>query len=181
MLERGTLDSSDDLGPPSTARLAVPLIDLHRFRAVNDAAGHAMGDAILIGAGARLRNLVRETDTVARCGGDEFAVLLHGAGHLARVTAFARRVITSMAKPFTDGNDSERPSAAMSALPDDVAYVLRDSGLESNQLVLELTESVLVEDAPATLEQLGGFKKPGVRLAVDDFGAGYSSLAYRRR
>jgi EAL domain-containing protein (putative c-di-GMP-specific phosphodiesterase class I) len=71
-----------------------------------------------------------------------------------------------------------RRQLEQSALADDV---LRDCGLESNRLVLELTESVLVEDAPATLEQLRRFKKLGVRLAVDDFGTGYSSLAYLRR
>jgi diguanylate cyclase (GGDEF)-like protein/PAS domain S-box-containing protein len=63
----------------------------------------------------------------------------------------------------------------------DVADALDDSGLLPSRLVLEITESVLMNDTAATLNRLFQLKSIGVRLAVDDFGTGYSSFAYLRR
>jgi diguanylate cyclase (GGDEF)-like protein/PAS domain S-box-containing protein len=62
-----------------------------------------------------------------------------------------------------------------------VAGVLRRTELESNALVLEITEGILMEDAPGTLRTLRALKRLGVQLAIDDFGTGYSSLSYLRR
>ncbi|WP_433802749.1 putative bifunctional diguanylate cyclase/phosphodiesterase [Actinomycetospora sp. CA-084318] len=58
---------------------AVLVLDLDGFKAVNDAFGHEVGDALLVAVAERLRGVVRETDTVARLGGDEFAILVHDA------------------------------------------------------------------------------------------------------
>jgi diguanylate cyclase (GGDEF)-like protein/PAS domain S-box-containing protein len=63
----------------------------------------------------------------------------------------------------------------------DVADALDDSGLPPSRLVLEITESVLMNDTTATLNRLFQLKSLGVRLAIDDFGTGYSSFAYLRR
>jgi len=59
---------------------ALVMVDLDHFKAVNDALGHAEGDRVLGELGQYLRNVVREADTVARFGGEEFIVLLRGAG-----------------------------------------------------------------------------------------------------
>jgi diguanylate cyclase (GGDEF)-like protein len=67
------------------------------------------------------------------------------------------------------------------ALPAIVRSALDDSGLPPQALVLELTESLLVDHRPATLHRLAAIKALGVRLAIDDFGTGYSSLAYLRQ
>ncbi|MGX6606684.1 putative bifunctional diguanylate cyclase/phosphodiesterase [Micromonosporaceae bacterium Da 78-11] len=62
-----------------------------------------------------------------------------------------------------------------------VRSALADSGLPAECLVLELTESLLVDHRPATLQRLHDIRALGVRIAIDDFGTGYSSLAYLRR
>ncbi|MBI3978367.1 MAG: EAL domain-containing protein [Chloroflexi bacterium] len=69
-------------------------------------------------------------------------------------------------------------------LPDlvgQVAAILQETGLAPSFLKLEITESVLVEDAESTISRLLALKQLGIRLAIDDFGTGYSSLSYLRR
>ncbi|MGZ4761176.1 MAG: putative bifunctional diguanylate cyclase/phosphodiesterase, partial [Ilumatobacteraceae bacterium] len=66
-------------------------------------------------------------------------------------------------------------------LVDHVAKALEESGLPPSSLVLEMTESVLVQDAAVAAERLGELRGLGVRLAIDDFGTGYSSLSYLRQ
>jgi diguanylate cyclase (GGDEF)-like protein/PAS domain S-box-containing protein len=63
----------------------------------------------------------------------------------------------------------------------DVATALEASGLSPERLVLELTESMLVDDSIVTLDRLRALKKLGVRIAIDDFGIGFSSLSYLER
>ena len=64
---------------------------------------------------------------------------------------------------------------------DDVRTALDANGLVPSSLVIEITETVLMKDAHATVERLKRLKELGVRIAIDDFGTGYSSLAYLRQ
>jgi diguanylate cyclase (GGDEF)-like protein len=64
---------------------------------------------------------------------------------------------------------------------DHVARVLQETKLPPHALVLEITESVLMQDAEANVATLTEFKKMGIRIAMDDFGTGYSSLSYLKR
>ncbi|MDQ4063004.1 MAG: EAL domain-containing protein [Actinomycetota bacterium] len=66
------------------------------------------------------------------------------------------------------------------ALVEEVAEILRKTGLDPASLTLEITESVVMEDTPSTLATLQELKGLGVNLAIDDFGTGYSSLSYLR-
>lgn len=66
-------------------------------------------------------------------------------------------------------------------LLDTVERALRISGLNANALEVEITESLLVQDAPQTIEILNKLRAYGIRLSLDDFGTGYSSLSYLRR
>jgi EAL domain-containing protein (putative c-di-GMP-specific phosphodiesterase class I) len=65
-------------------------------------------------------------------------------------------------------------------LPARLKAILAETGAPADRLVLEMTESALVEDDPRTMAVLHGLKKMGVRLALDDFGTGYASLSYLR-
>jgi diguanylate cyclase (GGDEF)-like protein/PAS domain S-box-containing protein len=66
-------------------------------------------------------------------------------------------------------------------LVDDVARILTTSGVNPTKIVLEITESLLMQDLEATVEMLNQLKSMGLRLAIDDFGTGYSSLSYLKR
>ncbi|MCZ2846898.1 putative bifunctional diguanylate cyclase/phosphodiesterase [Modestobacter sp. VKM Ac-2978] len=81
------------------ARLAVLLMDLDRFKEVNDTLGHSYGDRLLAQVGPRLRPLVRDVDLVARLGGDEFAVLLPGVT-ATEACAAAARLQAALGTPF---------------------------------------------------------------------------------
>ena len=63
----------------------------------------------------------------------------------------------------------------------DVGWALAESGLNPGQLVIELTESTVMQNTEANVERLHGLKQLGVKLAIDDFGTGYSSLWYLHR
>ncbi|MGZ8614364.1 MAG: putative bifunctional diguanylate cyclase/phosphodiesterase [Actinomycetota bacterium] len=66
-------------------------------------------------------------------------------------------------------------------LVDEVREILVDTGLDPHSLILEITESVMMQDMELSIERLGDLTRLGVQLAVDDFGTGYSSLNYIRR
>lgn len=75
-------------------------VDLDGFKEVNDTLGHGAGDELLIKVAARLNECVRATDTVARIGGDEFAILLEQATSLAAVEGVAQRIVEHLGGPF---------------------------------------------------------------------------------
>ena len=80
--------------------LAVLCLDLDHFKAVNDALGHRVGDALLLAVAARLLDCTQEADLVVRLGGDEFALVRRAAGQPCEAKLLAERVIGAMAMPF---------------------------------------------------------------------------------
>ncbi|MFQ5949715.1 MAG: putative bifunctional diguanylate cyclase/phosphodiesterase, partial [Nitrospiria bacterium] len=82
-------------------------IDLDRFKHVNDTLGHPLGDRLLQEAGARLQELARETDTVARSGGDEFMIVLPDITFKEDAEVFAGKIIKDFSEPFRlEGRDA---------------------------------------------------------------------------
>ena len=332
---RRTLLSRIDYALALAQREGVPFallfLNLDRFKHINDTLGHGMGDRVLIEVAERLLLTLRQVDTIARLGADEYVLLIHQAD-AAGAEGSARRVLDAMQRPFTlddlnftvtcsvgislhpgDGGTADEmlqaADAAMnearesgragfrfhqaraegtsklrtrmkldhamrqalasgrfrlhyqpqvdlksgeivgaealirwrdpelgdvppvefipvaersgfivsigswvlrqavqqaaiwrgqgrrllmsinvSALQfqqadfvDNVARALAEVGLEPQWLELELTESILIQDAQEALHRLQALSELGVKLAIDDFGTGYSSLAYLKR
>jgi diguanylate cyclase (GGDEF)-like protein len=79
---------------------AVFMLDLDKFKAINDTLGHAVGDELLIQVGSRLRSLVRARDTVARLGGDEFGIVAYDLETPEDADRTAERIIRDIRRPF---------------------------------------------------------------------------------
>jgi diguanylate cyclase (GGDEF)-like protein len=84
----------------SEGEVALLLIDLDRFKEINDSLGHSYGDKLLVQVGPRLRSVLRDMDTVGRLGGDEFAVLLPSVDGVAEAEAVAERLRQALHQPF---------------------------------------------------------------------------------
>jgi diguanylate cyclase (GGDEF)-like protein len=93
---RARIEAADDLN----LGVGLYLLDLDRFKEINDTLGHQVGDALLQLVGQRLAAVARAGDTVARLGGDEFAILVTDVGHWEGAVEVAERVRAALAEPF---------------------------------------------------------------------------------
>ena len=82
-------------------RVALLLIDLDRFKTINDTHGHHAGDELIIAVAQRLSRIVRASDTVGRIGGDEFIVVMPDVDNIGQVQSLAQRIIDELSEPFT--------------------------------------------------------------------------------
>jgi diguanylate cyclase (GGDEF)-like protein len=89
----------DDADP-----IALILLDLDRFKVINESLGHAVGDSLLVAVGERLQRCLRPADTVARFGGDEFGIILDGISGVDDARRTADRILAELSEPFTLGN-----------------------------------------------------------------------------
>ena len=111
--------------------LAVLLVGLDRFKKVNDTLGHEAGDKLLQVAAQRLYDCLRETDTMARQGGDEFVVLMDELADREPITRVSQRILDAVAQPFVI-DDHELPitaSIGISVFPDDGRTLLRNADI----------------------------------------------------
>jgi diguanylate cyclase (GGDEF)-like protein/PAS domain S-box-containing protein len=102
------LDAASKRLKRSGSTLTVMMLDLDKFKAVNDTLGHPAGDRLLIEVGRRLQATLRETDILARLGGDEFAIIQEGGPdqHEGAI-ALALRIILTISQPFDlDGHEA---------------------------------------------------------------------------
>src|SRR5690606_17441875 len=100
-------------------------LDLDRFKQINDSHGHAAGDDVLRAFAARLRDVVRETDLVARAGGDEVVILIEDAAPGA-AEEVARKVVASTTRPIDAGGTSITVATSIG-----IAHALRPTAAET--------------------------------------------------
>ncbi|TKJ29506.1 MAG: hypothetical protein CEE40_08380 [Chloroflexi bacterium B3_Chlor] len=130
-------------------KLAVMLLDLDHFKDVNDSLGHSVGDQLLQAVGERLVNLLRESDTVCRMGGDEFLLLLPEMAKAEYAGKAAERILEVIREPFSLANHKLRitTSLGIALYPDDggdgdtlvknadvAMYVAKDKGRDRYQV-----------------------------------------------
>jgi len=98
-------------------QFAVHYLDLDHFKDVNDTLGHPSGDALLCAVAERLKSCVRDTDLVARFGGDEFAVLQNDIEDAANVAALAAKIGEILAVPFAVDGNQVHTTASIGIVP----------------------------------------------------------------
>lgn len=124
-------------------RFAIFMVDIDYFKRINDSHGHADGDAVLAAVGERLRAAVREADTVARMGGDEFVVIMPEVESLADVRLCGLKLVRSAAQPVPVASreigitvsvgvcffpDHGRHPEELLRAADEAMYSIKDSG-----------------------------------------------------
>lgn len=103
--------------------MAVVFVDLDNFKGINDTLGHETGDELLKIVAARMRGALREEDTVARFGGDEFVILVRGHLSIQGLDTVVRKIFDSISAPCVVGDQRLYPGASMgvSVFPEDGA------------------------------------------------------------
>jgi diguanylate cyclase (GGDEF)-like protein len=96
--------SAEHVAERNQERLAVLFVDLDGFKPVNDSFGHGAGDVVLKEAARRLNAVARDSDTVARVGGDEFLLLMEDVSNVADCATLARRLVERLRRPFNIGD-----------------------------------------------------------------------------
>ncbi|MHC8418719.1 putative bifunctional diguanylate cyclase/phosphodiesterase [Streptomyces sp. NB004] len=167
LLERtwSALDDAERIG----ARAALMLIDLDRFRSVNDTLGHLAGDRLLLQTADRLRHALPRGAEVARLGGDEFAVLLPVADSTTSATRIARGLVAALSSPMDlDGLTLVlEASAGVAVFPDhalDAEGLLRRADVAMYQAKrdrtgVEVYESKRDSNTPDRLGLLGDLRR----------------------
>ncbi|MGI8607987.1 MAG: putative bifunctional diguanylate cyclase/phosphodiesterase, partial [Candidatus Dormibacteria bacterium] len=105
----GALES----GAARPGHCAVLIADVDNFQAINDAAGHTVGDAILLETAQRIERVLRHEDAAARLGGDEFGVMLGGLEDLDEACTIARRLLMALRQPIEIGTSTWLTSASV--------------------------------------------------------------------
>jgi diguanylate cyclase (GGDEF)-like protein/PAS domain S-box-containing protein len=107
LLFNDRLEQAISLAKRGSRQFTLLYLDLDRFKQVNDTLGHTAGDELLKGVAARIRHQVRESDTVARVGGDEFTVILPDIARREEAETVAKKIIAAVAAPFQLGSQKQ--------------------------------------------------------------------------
>jgi diguanylate cyclase (GGDEF)-like protein/PAS domain S-box-containing protein len=128
-LFRDRLEQEMKMTNRASLSMALMFIDLDRFKEVNDTLGHDAGDALLVEAARRITECVRESDTVARMGGDEFTVILSRITDSDHVEKVAQNIIRKLSEPLFVGGHTINSSASIGIT------IYPSDGVEAAQLI----------------------------------------------
>jgi diguanylate cyclase (GGDEF)-like protein/PAS domain S-box-containing protein len=132
------------------------LLDLDRFKQINDSLGHTVGDEVLMAVAGRLKHITRPGDTVARLGGDEFAIVVDTVGSVEDIWRIALRIQQALSHPITVQDHSLTVGVSLGIAVDngrttDAAALLRDADTALHQAkVRGRSRIVLFEEAMHT-------------------------------
>jgi predicted signal transduction protein with EAL and GGDEF domain len=170
-------------------RFALFVIDLDHFKEINDTLGHHVGDIMLNLLGPRLVALLDPArGTIARMGGDEFVRLAEMGDLIKPFTALI--IDEALAQWVRWAAQGFRPRLAVNLSPRnlvddvivaDIVAALKRHAVPPSGVELEITEGAFMHDPDRALALLGRLRGLGITLSIDDFGTGFSSLAYLRR
>jgi diguanylate cyclase len=141
--------------------LAVVILDLDRFKEINDSLGHAAGDALLVAVGPRVADVLRPGDLLARLGGDEFALFLEGAGR-DEAHMISSRMVREIAAPFVVGDMTLHVEASVGIA------VWPTDGDEVDELVARADVAMFVAKSMRTSVEL--YEPERDRAYLDRFG-----------
>jgi len=168
------------------SRVGLVLLDIDRFKDINDSLGHDRGDELLEQVAARLRGALREDDLVARLGGDEFAVLLPDVRSVANARRLAERVRALFTSPFTLGDMALHvdTSVGVACLPDhadDSSSLMRTADVamytaKHHRTGVAVYSAAEDDSSPARLMLLGDLHRA---LEPDPAGPGELELHYQ--
>ena len=147
------LNHSISLAKRNKHKVAVLFMDLDGFKQINDTLGHEAGDLLLIGVAQRIKKTIRESDTVARVGGDEFILVLDNIDSAENSEFVANKILVALSEPFdlmgqpgrVGGsigisifpNDSENP-AQLVKQADEAMYLAKQGGKNTSRFYRDL-------------------------------------------
>ena len=131
---------------------AVLLLDLDRFKRINDSLGHQAGDVLLKGIARRMESCLRSVDTVARLGGDEFAVLLEEFGSSREVIEVADRIREVLDRPFNISGNEVYCGAS-------IGIVLKTKGYDSTEDILRDSDIAMYRSKESGKDRLAFTRK----------------------